>query len=221
MTTDDTTRTWATHAAERAVDATPRPSLVPATVVDPLVNEGLLVVVVDGDTDETAVQNLIGRPVVPDDRVMVQFSPPSGAFAVAQIGDPQQLIARWDAGTVTACTTGSLVALPVGTVTDPSFPLFLVLASAVAPAVHGWWNITATVEWATSSAGDRFVDLWRTGGTDRVLGQQTRPAAATSSLLTVSGAMHFGSGDYVEVRARQSSGGDLDAQLLHLTMSRV
>lgn len=220
MNPSDQARTWATESAGRAVDSAAIPRLIPATVADPLVQEGLVVVVVDGDTDPIEVQNLTGRRLVPDDRVMVLFAPPSGAFVLAVIGDPGPTAIRWDSGATTTCTTGVLTSVPPGTALDPASAQFGVFGPIFGPQLHGWYDITATVEFASNATGDRFVDLWRTGGTDRVLGPQIRAASGATTIVSVHGMVWFGEGDYLEVRARQSSGGDLDASLRHLVMAR-
>ena len=75
---------------------------------------------------------------------------------------------------------------------------------------NGKYLIGCTLTWASNSTGDRVLAL-RKNGTDLLVGD-ARPASSSNlSVQDVTIMEDLASGDYIEVRAFQSSGGDLVA----------
>lgn len=86
--------------------ATMTPRLVPgsaqASIPPSQVN-----VLIDGDPDGsyTGCDNITGRTISPNARVMVLFVPPNGAFVIGVVGNAQILPTGWSASTVTELRT--------------------------------------------------------------------------------------------------------------------
>lgn len=73
---DATLRTLIDETVARAIEATPVPKIMPATISD-ATDLRAVEVIVDGDTDVSLGQSIIGA-LTANERVMVLFNPPSG-----------------------------------------------------------------------------------------------------------------------------------------------
>lgn len=77
----------------------------------------------------------------------------------------------------------------------------------------GWYEIAAHVMWEPSSTGRRMAWLWLNGSSVLATRELIWPGTSETA-LTVARAplLELAAGDFVEVRAAQTSGGELDIQ---------
>jgi len=75
----------------------------------------------------------------------------------------------------------------------------------------GWggvYHVTANVQWAANTVGNRYLYLYKNGAATRY--RSSAPAASGSPMANVSGQIRLAAGNWVEAMAYQNSGGSLD-----------
>lgn len=84
--------------------------------------------------------------------------------------------------------------------------------SRITCVTPGEYASFARVEFAASGVGDRFIEFYK-NGTTRIFVDQRDAAGSVSTIISGPASIDLVAGDYIEVRARQSSGGNLAVTL--------
>lgn len=209
----------AVEAAQRVLT---RAITRPASVASYDGENATALVVVDGDDEATLVDVALGVPLHSNDRVFVQFMPPSGAQVIGMIGLARAVAGRWDSGSALAVASGVLAALPLGTATAETPGEDWTLASGslgITPAVPGWYWVEARVTFPANATGGRRVSVSKNGA-EELVGNYP-PSTPEAVILGASGAIYATPGDTIAVTARQNSGTSLSLNTHRLSLAFI
>lgn len=189
--------------------------LRPGTVVDSDPTTCLCTVTMDGDTDPIDVLNACGGFLWAGDRVLVQFQPPHGAYAVYPLQplDPMFMII---AGTTVPVPSDAvnLTALPFDPATMGGHDdWFTATTTSVKIGFPGRYSILAGAAIDPNGTGHRLIELF-VNGTVRIQGD-TKPAPPSSveTDWSVEWRTFLAAGDTVQFRVRHTAGVALNARL--------
>lgn len=90
--------------------------------------------------------------------------------------------------------------------------------------IGGVYLIRAQVEWESNGTGVRKLDLNKPGAPAIIIGNNTKPAGVTAPFMLtqeVTTFYDFAAGEFVNVKAYQNSGGDLDIVAARVEVMRI
>lgn len=201
-------------AVDEAARKAKIPTLMPGTVTDTDMVNGVAFVLLDTGGDPVACSTLCGMPAT-SSRVMVQWEPPSVGFVVGYIGgirNARKVGSKFRRAAAQAVINGSVTNLIFDTADEDADGFIATLPSVnivVPTGLAGRYMITATVFFASGVGASRtFVQIAGPSQSYRAsIAGAAGPPAGDEAFGSVSGWLDLVAGDTFHVQVFQNTAG--------------